>query len=136
MMPLRARPFLTGLLIVAASAHAEAADCNAPQTQADMHECSGQAFRRADTQLNAQYRQISAQLNEKTATMRQLIVAQRAWISFRDAECAFATAAVEGGSIRQTLQADCLERLTRKRIADFEVYLNCTEGDLSCPVPR
>jgi hypothetical protein len=29
----------------------------------------------------------------------------------------------------------CRDGLTQNRIKDFQGYLNCEEGDMSCPVP-
>ena len=127
--------FTLAFLFLLPWATAKAADCNAPQTQTDMNQCAAQAWRRADAELNAHYRQITNRLKDNAAAIKQLTVAQRAWLVFRDAECAFATSASDGGSIRPALQASCEEQLTRKRTAEFKIYLSCQEGDLSCPVP-
>ena len=45
------------------------------------------------------------------------------------------TAGVVGGSVMPMLVAQCMDGLTQSRIKAFEGYLNCKEGDLSCPVP-
>ncbi len=60
---------------------------------------------------------------------------QRAWVAFRDAECDFQTSAVAGGSAAPMIHAMCLDSQTKRRIEDFKTYLNCEEGDMSCPVP-
>jgi uncharacterized protein YecT (DUF1311 family) len=69
---------------------------------------------------------------EKT---KLFVAAERAWVPFRDAACNFAASGVSGGTIYPTIYAECLERLTKARIANFKAYLACEEGDLSCPVP-
>lgn len=92
-------------------------------------------FKSADAELNTLYKQITARLSEDGDTLHLLTVAQRAWIAFRDAECAFAASGVEGGSAYPEILADCKAQLTLKRIEDFKTYLACEEGDLACPVP-
>ena len=111
------------------------ADCRQPATQSEMNRCAGDSYRQADGTLNVQYRQIMNRLKGDAAAAKSLTAAQRAWIGFRDAECAFQGSATEGGSIHSFMMSSCLESLTRKRIADFTAYLACKEGDMSCPVP-
>ncbi len=33
------------------------------------------------------------------------------------------------------LVAQCMDDLTQLRVKNFEGYLKCQEGDMSCPVP-
>ena len=63
-----------------------------------------------------------------------LVAAQKAWIGFRDAECAFAVSSTEGGTIYPMEFTLCEQDLTEKRTAALKAYLHCEEGDLSCPV--
>jgi uncharacterized protein YecT (DUF1311 family) len=117
-------------------AHAE--DCGDAPNQAAMNLCADRSFQQADMQLNALYRQITNRLkgnSDAAETLKAFIVAQRAWIAFRDAECAFVGSNTIGGSVHPTIVASCRAGLTDKRIADFKAYLKCQEGDLSCPVP-
>jgi uncharacterized protein YecT (DUF1311 family) len=104
-------------------------------SQADLNECYGKAYRKADSELNAIYKQINERLKDRTASAKLLIAAQKAWIAFRDAECNFSTSASAEGSVYPMTQAICLEGLTTKRIDELKNYLGCEEGDLSCPVP-
>jgi uncharacterized protein YecT (DUF1311 family) len=39
------------------------------------------------------------------------------------------------GSMYPMVIAGCKESLTNVRLKDFQGYLNCQEGDTSCPVP-
>jgi hypothetical protein len=48
----------------------------------------------ADVELNVLYRQITASLNDDEATTELPVAAQRAWVAFRDAECAFSASGV------------------------------------------
>jgi len=99
-----------------------------------MNACAGASFGRADADLNAAYRRITGRLARDGATRRALAEAQRTWVRFRDAKCAFATFDSEGGSIHPTLTAGCTETLTRRRIADLEAHMACTR-DGACAAP-
>jgi uncharacterized protein YecT (DUF1311 family) len=129
---------LVALLAVAAVAgptRAQADDCDSAQGQADMNECYGKAFKASDAELNKLYKEITARLKDDPDTTRLLVATQRAWVAFRDAECNFQEAAVAGGTAAPMIHAMCLDGQTKSRIDDFKAYLNCEEGDMSCPVP-
>lgn len=78
-----------------------------------------------DKLLNEVYREVIARAKAvdardgggREAAMR---AAQRAWIGFRDAECAFTHALFGDGSMRIPLGAECLMRLTAERVLDLE----------------
>lgn len=123
-------------LVLAIPVPARADDCDNAQTQADMNECAGEALKASDAELNTVYKQIMQRLGNDTATARKLVAAQKSWLSFRDNECIFSSSGVEGGSVYPMILVGCHDRLTRQRIAELKVYLDCEEGDLSCPVPR
>jgi uncharacterized protein YecT (DUF1311 family) len=117
------------------SASALAQDCAKAADQMTLNQCADQSFRRADAELNRLYRQIEGRLKGAPDSAKALVSAQRAWIAFRDAECAFSASDVTGGSIYPMIYSGCVEGLTRKRIDDLKGYLSCQEGDMSCPVP-
>lgn len=100
-----------------------------------MNVCAGEAYAAADAELNTAYKQIVARLAGDPDGLAALRAAERAWVAFRDAECAFQSSGVEGGSIYPMVQAGCLEGLTRDRLEALNGYLACEEGDLSCPAP-
>jgi len=93
------------------------------------------AFKRSDKRLNELYKQIEGRLKDDADTKKLLVAAQRAWVGFRDAECTFSTSGSADGSAYSVLIASCKDTLTQSRIKQFEAYLKCEEGDLSCPVP-
>jgi uncharacterized protein YecT (DUF1311 family) len=103
--------------------------------QPALNACADAAFRKSDKKLNELYKQIEARLNDDADAKKLLIQAQRDWIKFRDAECSFQTAEAAGGSMMPMLTAQCMDGLTQSRVKNFEGYLNCEEGDISCPVP-
>ncbi|MFE0755057.1 lysozyme inhibitor LprI family protein [Inquilinus sp. NPDC058860] len=129
---------LVALLAVAAaiptSAGADECD-NAQGGQAGLNECYGKAFKASDAELNKLYKEIEARLKDDPDTTKLLVTTQRAWIAFRDAECNFQESAVSGGTAAPMIHSMCLDGQTKSRIEDFKAYLNCAEGDMSCPVP-
>jgi uncharacterized protein YecT (DUF1311 family) len=127
----------TWLLAVPLLANAaQAEDCANAQDQATMNECAGKSFAEADKKLNHAYRQIEGRLEDDAASKKLLVDAQRAWVAFRDAECNFQGGPRESaGSMYPMVVAGCQESLTNDRLKDFQGYLNCQEGDTSCPVP-
>lgn len=116
------------------SAPVLASNCDDAQTQQQLNQCHQQAYAQADSRLNAQFEQIIARLQADDAATRDLRRAQRAWLAYRDAECRFASPTQ--GSAASMVLTQCLTRLTRQRSEDFQRYLKCQEGDLSCRLPR
>jgi uncharacterized protein YecT (DUF1311 family) len=123
---------LTPLLFATA---AYAADCDNAADQATVNECAAQQHQTADKELNALYQQINERLKSNPDSKKLLTEAQRSWIAFRDAECKFSSAGVEGGSVYPLIYSNCVTELTKARVETFKNYLKCQEGDLSCPVP-
>lgn len=101
----------------------DAPDCKAPQTQADMTICAGKDHEKADKALNAAYQKLSKQLAERDKTADAsskgatdaLVTAQRAWVTFRDANCALAGFQARGGTMEPMLIASCLADMSSKR---------------------
>ena len=87
----------------------------------------------ADAKLNQAYKDLVGRNDAKTNKLLQ--TAQRAWIAFRDAECAYTTADSEGGSIHPMEVSQCLTGLTNDRIKQLTTGANCEEGDASCASP-
>lgn len=106
-----------------------------PSDQAITNVCTDQACKKSDATLNELYKQIMNRLKGDADTAKLLVAAQRAWIAFRDAECAFAASAVRQGSVYPMLVADCRDGLTGARANDLKSYLHCEEGVLDRPVP-
>ncbi|MGA2042753.1 MAG: lysozyme inhibitor LprI family protein, partial [Roseiarcus sp.] len=84
---------------------------------------------------NGAYKEIIRRLAGDPATTRLLIEAQKAWLGWRDAECAFASSPNAGGSMFAMVVSTCLETVTKKRAAELGAYLRCAEGEADCPVP-
>lgn len=114
-----------------------AQDCTNAVSQAAMNACAAAEYKRSDAALNATYKELIRRRDGNDAAIRLLAAAQRAWLTFRDAECEFSTSGSEGGSVYPMLVSSCRAALTDARVEGLRGYLECQEGDLSCPVmPR
>jgi len=111
-------------------------DC-APTDDSQMclNQRAGAEYKSADDNLNKTYGEIVKRLADDAEGRKMLQAAQRAWIAFRDAECVFANDHSKDGSIYPLLMGQCLTGLTQTRTDQLGAYLNCEEGDMSCPVP-
>jgi uncharacterized protein YecT (DUF1311 family) len=125
---------LLALLIAigAAGSHAHAADpnCDNAHDEAAIDRCMASARNRTDRELNQVYQALMAKVSDRGK--RQLRDAERAWITYRDRQCAFDTAGSIGGSIHDAMVANCHDRITTAHIAELKAQLNCREGDLAC----
>ncbi|MER9642879.1 lysozyme inhibitor LprI family protein [Mesorhizobium sp. M0239] len=129
------RMFLSAcLVLLAAASVARAQECDhSDDSQQMMNICAGEDYQAADARLNKTYQDLTS--SDDAGGKRLLQVAQRAWITFRDAECAHSTAASDGGSIHAMEVSQCLTRLTNDRVKQLAAAANCEEGDVSCATP-
>jgi uncharacterized protein YecT (DUF1311 family) len=112
-------------------AQAQIQGCASAQTQADMNACAAREYQKHDAAMNQLYQQLLAKL--KDPQQRSLLQdAERAWIDYRDKQCAFQTSGTTGGSIHPMIQSDCLDEKTNIHAAELSRQLNCQEGDPSC----
>ena len=126
---------VAGLAAGLFSVPAFADDCDGAQSQSAMTACYGDAFKAADKALNATYGKVEHRLRDDPDTKKLLVAAERAWIAFRDDECAFSASGTEGGSMYPMTVSICMTDLTDARTAQLAAFLHCEEGDMSCPVP-
>ncbi|MCU6671014.1 lysozyme inhibitor LprI family protein [Enterobacteriaceae bacterium H4N4] len=115
------------------SGNALADECANANTQTEMNACSAQQYQAADKKLNQTYQ--AASKRAETAQRELLKKAQQAWITLRDADCAFIGSGTEGGSIQPMIVNQCLAEKTLEREAFLASLMQCEEGDLSCPLP-
>lgn len=89
--------------------------CPGARTQTELNYCAAQRYTRADSVLNHRYREVMRTLEAAPERAEALRAAQRAWIRFRDAQCAFQASRYEGGSMQPMIRLLCLETVTRDR---------------------
>ncbi len=90
------------------------------QTTLDITRCAGRETAAWDALLNRWYKALRAGLDPAAA--RSLRDAQRAWIKFRDADCAFAYELWAGGSMRTVAGAFCQRDRTATRAIELHEY--------------
>jgi uncharacterized protein YecT (DUF1311 family) len=106
-------------------------DCGKFTTQMDLNKCAVDNLKSADKALNEAYHALMAKQDDGTSK-RRLTGAQRAWIAYRDRECAFEVGPQEGGGTIWPMEnSGCLEQITATRIRELKQALSCTP--LSCP---
>lgn len=101
-------------------------DCD--KNQRTMNLCAQQRYDKADAALNRTYnRSLKAQPDE--AAQQRLREAQRAWISYRDKDCAVEAGPREtSGSIWPLQYYGCLERHTMRRTMELQQQACGIEG--------
>lgn len=91
--------------------------------------CGTYQWKSEDARLNDLYAIVSQNL-KGTRAAKRLVVAQRAWLVFRDANCDYETGDWIGAD-RVAVTSSCLATVTRERVKQLEGYANCREA--SCP---
>lgn len=107
---------------------AQTIDCANPQTQIDMTQCASNDYEAADARLNAAYGPAIAYMASIDADLdpadqgaeAALREGQRAWITFRDANCTAEGYSVHGGTMEGMVILMCNTRLTLARAEDLE----------------
>ncbi len=127
--------YAVAVCAVFTSSPATALSCEDAATQAELNECAGEALGAAQSALEGRVAAIVERLAPNSEAETQFRAAQARWTEFRDSECAFAASGVSGGSIYPLIYGECMARLTQARHEALARYLECEEGDVSCPVP-
>lgn len=89
-----------------------------------------------DDLLNAQYLELRDSMRQQDQEWPELGISraealrdvQRAWIAFRDAECGYAYARYQGGTIRNVVAASCVLEETARRALTLKAFLH--EGNM------
>jgi uncharacterized protein YecT (DUF1311 family) len=112
------------LFAMASAGHAE--DCSTAATQADINQCAARNYEAADRILNLVFEQAIAKARQSDSTVAgsnysyetALRSSQRAWIAYRDADCAPPPREL-AGSISPTETADCMTQKTVTRTKEL-----------------
>ncbi|MEV8465286.1 lysozyme inhibitor LprI family protein [Fluviibacterium sp. DFM31] len=94
-------------------------------------ECLGEEIEAWEVLLNAYWPDVQAQAEAQDAQdagaeggySARLLEAQRAWVAYREAECAWQYQRYISGTIRSLIGADCMLGMTADRVLDFREWL-------------
>jgi uncharacterized protein YecT (DUF1311 family) len=115
---------LAVFFVVPAKAQDGEITCNRSGGTLEMVACLQDDFEKADAELNVTYKKLTAALsaddkeygaNENDSRIKRLQGAQRAWVAWRDKECALQSIANYGGSLERLDFPACLTNLTIAR---------------------
>lgn len=106
--------------------------CGESADTATMLSCINDELSAADAELNMLYGELVSRLQHWDRTEDASIVgfetrlrkSQRAWITFRDAECALRASVMEGGSAQPLIEHGCRAALTKERNAHLRDLLD------------
>lgn len=94
----------------------------------EMRNAQGRAYERWDTELNMEYRELMANLSAgEQATLKK---AQRAWLTFREAEAEFwwTESLSGGGTLQPVIVADQSLSLLKARVCQLRRYKDMAAG--------
>nr|CAD6409360.1 hypothetical protein REQ54_00556 [Rhizobium sp. Q54] len=112
-------------------------DCEKAMTQMEMTYCAEQDFAEADERLNAQYKVTRQAMKDWDgdamdglgSAAEALLASQRAWLTFRDAQCAFYGYQARGGTMEPMLIYGCQAELTRQRTQQLKEKTDLMSGN-------
>lgn len=88
-------------------------------------------YKKINDLLKNKYNMIKKILSKNKNLEQDFVKAQEAWLNFSKKECQFESSRL--GSAARLVYKNCTQELIKRRLKDFEYYLTCQEGDLSCP---
>jgi uncharacterized protein YecT (DUF1311 family) len=105
------------------------------QTQSEINLEAYNNYKKADKELNEVYQKILKEYKSDTEFLKNLKVAQKIWITFRDAEMLAKFPKREPGyygSIQPTCWSNHLQELTEERIKRLKIWLTGIEEGSMC----
>lgn len=94
-----------------------------------MKQCVGDAYDKADAELNTVYKEIVKKLKAKSQDedsaeiLKRLVAAERAWITFRDTNCDLQSIEMLNGTGEGLINAGCVTEATLNRIVELQKLL-------------
>jgi uncharacterized protein YecT (DUF1311 family) len=105
------------------------------QNQHEMNQAAAVDSEHADVELNKVYKKVmAAEMDEEAVKL--LKAAQKAWITFRDAEAKHAEDVARGGSMAPLLYYSALARLTRERTRQLAEQLTDEAVEIPIVLPE
>lgn len=95
--------------------------CNNRSSTIDITSCIDARTKVWDQRLNQAYKALTVMLADEPSTKSRLVPlqsAQRAWLKYRDANCAYYNA--QEGTIRPVEVSGCMQRMTQDRAIELQ----------------
>jgi uncharacterized protein YecT (DUF1311 family) len=118
------------LMLYAVAVSTHAGECTKETSDVLRQECKTKEIHEADSKLNEIYRQLNAQLVTDKSAHKGLQTAERAWIRFRDASCAFEAEHLGSdkgwlsAALKEYSRSECIYRMTKQRTIELGTYTN------------
>lgn len=105
-------------VLALASVSAFAKNCDNVESNYDMKICASENLEEQDKRLNEVYAKLMNKLDK--GEQKKLKIAQRAWITYRDANCDFAAGEMRGGTGEGLIYVSCLGSMTSDRADELQ----------------
>lgn len=116
-----------GMLALLVSGHCSALDCANATTTIDMNECAHQQQQAVEAQLNETWREVTKHLGGDDShypeVRAKLLEGQRAWIKFREADCAAMYLLHQDGTMRNLMHIGCMQSHAEQRIKSLQAFI-------------
>jgi uncharacterized protein YecT (DUF1311 family) len=96
-------------------------------SQKAMNMCAGEAFQRADAELNRVWREIQDHFSDDADMKKLLLEGQRGWLKYKEAQCELTAYDSRGGSMWPMVISGCRADMTRRRVQELKDMLG--EGE-------
>lgn len=126
--------FLTVFALASTAAWADDVKCNQDGNQLELNACASDDFAKADKELNQTYQTLIKKETADPLFIRKLRLAQKAWLTFRDAEleaifaCAEDNVSICWGSMYPMSFLSRKAELTRERTRQLQQLLKEGRG--------
>ena len=128
--PLKALAACAAVLPGIAFAQIEPISCKNPTSTLEINECAQREYKARDRDLNETYKSLIGSLKPEdagdttdyAAVKAQLVLAQKAWVAFRDADCGALRKYYEQGTIRTAMHLGCLIEHTAQRTKELGAW--------------
>jgi uncharacterized protein YecT (DUF1311 family) len=113
--------------------------CGDYVSQAEMNGCFAKEAEEADARLSVTYRRLLSKIKDNKTAVAKAVAAQRAWVTFRDAQLAALWPVESDAEIQSlgTVHPMCyaMERkaMTEERIKQLRQQMKSEEGDVCAP---
>lgn len=104
--------------------------CDRARNNAEHLQCADREFKKHDAELNQVFKELLKAAADQGDTapgygpppLPALREAQRAWVTFRDANCHWKSTSFYGGSGQGVIFASCRALMTRDRVAELKAF--------------